>query len=313
MGAQYNESCTDVSGALATSLYCRSMGPCIAFLLSEPAATWLTEAAVAAGMSTCPLEASVPDAIEHLPATCRMVVLDAGALTDPAFVVQVHQWCLADARRQAVAVVVEGGMPTRHPDWEARFDRVLWATDPANLRSDLTALPQEIPRREALWRRISQASAAAQFRSADYARILDVLVEGVVYQDANDSILYANGAASRILGLTPEQLQGKTSFDSRWQARNADGRPMRPEEHPSFVTLRSGQPVRDFPMQICHASGEVRDILVNAQPVPNPAGGLPDAVVVSFRDLTAANRRPGTWMTCGSASPRPRSWRRWAA
>jgi len=46
---------------------------------------------------------------------------------------------------------------------------------------------------------------------------------GVVYQSATGEILAANPAAQEILGLTLDEMTGRTSLDPRWQAIHETG------------------------------------------------------------------------------------------
>ena len=58
-----------------------------------------------------------------------------------------------------------------------------------------------------------------------YRAALASLGEGVILQGPDSTILAANAAAPRILGLTLDQLMGRTSFDPEWRAVHRDGSP----------------------------------------------------------------------------------------
>ncbi len=117
-------------------------------------------------------------------------------------------------------------------------------------------------------------------------RIFGAVADGIVLQNAQGEIEECNAAAERILGLTRDQLMGRTSFDPRWQALNADGTPCPPEQHPAIVTLRTGGPVRGRVMAVRRADGGTVWVSVNTEPLRAPDGGV-QAVVVSFADITA--------------------------
>lgn len=121
---------------------------------------------------------------------------------------------------------------------------------------------------------------------SDYETILGSLAEGVVYQGPNDEVLYGNNAACEFLGLSHDQLMGKTSYDPRWAALKENGEPFMPGEHPSAVTLRTGKPMRDVFMSVRHASGERRQMMINSQPLFTRESHKPSGVIVSFRDTT---------------------------
>ncbi len=117
-------------------------------------------------------------------------------------------------------------------------------------------------------------------------RIFDAVNSGLVLQSAGGGIEECNSAAERILGLTRDQIMGRTSFDPRWQALNEDGSPCPPEQHPAVVTLRTGEPVRGFLMDVRRADGKRAWVSINTEPLRTPDGGV-QAVVVSFEDITA--------------------------
>ena len=63
-----------------------------------------------------------------------------------------------------------------------------------------------------------QAMAQAQANEERYRRLFHTMAEGVVYQNAAGGIISANPAAERILGLSVDQMDGRTSADPCWKA-----------------------------------------------------------------------------------------------
>lgn len=114
---------------------------------------------------------------------------------------------------------------------------------------------------------------------------LGALAEGVVVQRASGEIVSCNPAAERILGLTREQLSGRTSTDPCWRAIHEDGSPFPGETHPAMATLATGRAMRGVVMGIHRPDGSLRWISVNAEPI-----GPPDApvsgVLTTFVDIT---------------------------
>jgi len=109
---------------------------------------------------------------------------------------------------------------------------------------------------------------------------------GVVYQGADGRITAANPAACRILGVSLDQLMGRTSMHPDWRAVHEDGSPMPGEEHPAMVALRTGRPVRDFLMGVrTAAASRVRWLRVSAVPEALP-GAPPHRVHATFDDVT---------------------------
>ncbi|MBL0216392.1 MAG: response regulator [Myxococcales bacterium] len=118
------------------------------------------------------------------------------------------------------------------------------------------------------------------------ATVFDGMVEGVVLQDRTGAILHHNPAAAAILGLSRDQLQGRTSIDPRWRATRGDGSPFPGDDHPAMVTLRTGEPLSDVEMCIDVPAGKRRWISINSRPIVGPGTSLPYAVVTTFHDIS---------------------------
>lgn len=117
--------------------------------------------------------------------------------------------------------------------------------------------------------------------------IISSMAEGIVLQTAGGVIHTCNAAAERILGLTLDQMLGRTSLDPRWRAVHDDGSPFPGETHPAIVTLRTGLPCRDVIMGVHKPGGELTWISINAEPVFGADPEKPEAVVCSFTDVSA--------------------------
>jgi PAS domain S-box-containing protein len=116
--------------------------------------------------------------------------------------------------------------------------------------------------------------------------IIATLNEGIVLQDAHGEILTCNSSAERILGLSSDQMMGRSSVDPRWNAIHADGSPFPGEDHPAMVTLRTGKPCANVVMGVNKPDGTRTWISINSQPLFHPKEWLPYAVVASFTDIT---------------------------
>ncbi len=115
-----------------------------------------------------------------------------------------------------------------------------------------------------------------------YASVLRAMAEGVVIHDGAGSIRYHNPAAERILGLSAEQLRGLAAVDPRWKLVKADGAPLGPEEIPSEITRRTGQPCRSVPVGVEWAGTRHAWVAVSTEPIP----GDGNLVVATFTDIT---------------------------
>ena len=119
-----------------------------------------------------------------------------------------------------------------------------------------------------------------------YHSLVAALAEGVVLQDANGEIVTCNQSAERILGLTLEQMKGRTSVDSRWRPVHEDGSPFPGDAHPAVVTLKTGVPQVGVIMGVHKPDGTLTWISINTQPIATTAAAGPYAVVSSFRDIS---------------------------
>jgi signal transduction histidine kinase len=114
---------------------------------------------------------------------------------------------------------------------------------------------------------------------------LGTLAEGIVTQAPDGSIRTWNDAALRILGLSADQLRGRTSLDPRWRAVREDGSDFPGTEHPAMRALATGAAQPGVLMGI--ASGDTaarRWIRISA--LPTRSDGAIDGVVSSFIDCT---------------------------
>ncbi len=130
--------------------------------------------------------------------------------------------------------------------------------------------------------------AALRESESRFRRLFETMAQGVVYQDADGTIVDANPAAQRILGLTLAQMQGRTSTDPRWQAVREDGSPFPGESHPAMLALRTGKTVHDVTMGVYQpTSDRYHWITINAVPEFRMGQKEPYRVYTTFDDITA--------------------------
>jgi PAS domain S-box-containing protein len=116
------------------------------------------------------------------------------------------------------------------------------------------------------------------------------LAEGIVFMNADGALAASNSSAERILGLTAEQIAGRTTFDPRWRAVHEDGSPFPGETHPIARTLETGQPYSNVIMGVHKPTGELTWISINSQPLFRRGAAKPYAAVASFFDITERKR-----------------------
>ena len=113
------------------------------------------------------------------------------------------------------------------------------------------------------------------------------MVLGVVYQDINGKIISANPPAEEILGLSIDQMQGRTSTDPRWKSIHEDGSDFPGETHPAMVALKTGKKVKNVIMGVFDPKKEeTRWININATPQFKDDEAKPFQVYTTFEDIT---------------------------
>lgn len=119
-----------------------------------------------------------------------------------------------------------------------------------------------------------------------YRSVVTAMTEGMVLQTPDGTIVDCNEQAACILGLTRNQILGRTSRDSRWRAVREDGSPFPGEDHPAMIALKTGQPCRQVVMGLRLPKDGLRWINVNAEPLFQNGETKPHAVVVTFSNVT---------------------------
>lgn len=120
----------------------------------------------------------------------------------------------------------------------------------------------------------------------EYKSTVDALLVGVVVHDASSKILISNHEASRILGLSHDQLIGKLSIDPYWNFIGNDGHILSFEEYPVSIVIRTKKALNNFVCGICRPDLDyIVWANVNAIPLFDDQDQL-EKVVVNFVDIT---------------------------
>jgi two-component system CheB/CheR fusion protein len=117
--------------------------------------------------------------------------------------------------------------------------------------------------------------------------LFESLAQGIVAQAADGRITLANPAAERILGLSLDQLMGRTSLDPAWKSMREDGSDLPGRDHPAMVSLRTGKPVSNFIMGV-HKPGAPGPTWISTSSYPqlDEQTGRALSVVTSFEDIS---------------------------
>ncbi|MEW5982909.1 MAG: PAS domain S-box protein [Acidobacteriota bacterium] len=225
------------------------------------------------------------------PAMCAMLGYEADELLSRHFADVTHPDDV-EASRAWVQALLSGQAATSRLEkrYLHRSGRTLWGAVSTSLLWHADGTPNLFVTEIYDTTAQKHAEEALQQSEERYRSLVASLGDGVVLQDAAAGIVAANVAAERLLGLSPEQLMGRTWSDPALPMIDQDGHPVAGGTHPALVTLRTGQPQVDVILGIPRPTGEPTWVSLNAQPLIRPGATAPYAVVTTLRDITTHRR-----------------------
>jgi PAS domain S-box-containing protein len=134
---------------------------------------------------------------------------------------------------------------------------------------------------------IQRNKSKSQTSEKKFETLFETLTEGVVFQNSSGEITDANPAAEGLLGLSLDQLIGRTSTDPRWKAFTENGEDYTGELHPAMKALKSGKIIRNEIMKVFNPIEQrLIWLLVSAIPLFHNNSKVPDEVYTIFRDIS---------------------------
>ena len=132
-----------------------------------------------------------------------------------------------------------------------------------------------------------QAEEALHKSEERHRHFFETMSPGVIYQDADGTISYANPASEKILGLTFDQMRGKTSMDPRWKMITENGRKVSGANHPAMTALRTGKKVGPVTRGVfIPEKNRYIWLSITAVPLYHPDGEKPFQVYATFEDIS---------------------------
>ncbi len=120
-----------------------------------------------------------------------------------------------------------------------------------------------------------------------YQKLVENLHTGVVVHNADTSIMFCNQEASRLLGLSQDQLENKVATDPEWCFTDETGRRLSPEEYPVMRVIATNKSLINQTYGINRpVAGDLVWVQVNAYPEFDEAGDMLKQVVVTFSNIT---------------------------
>ena len=131
-----------------------------------------------------------------------------------------------------------------------------------------------------------QSEEALKKSEEQFKSLVKNMQVGVLLQNSQAEIILCNNTALELLGLSEDQLLGKSSFDPDWNVIHEDGSPFPGATHPVPQAIASRLPVHDVIMGVYSpANGTRLWLKVDAEPQINPDGTVRQ-VACTFVDIT---------------------------
>jgi PAS domain S-box-containing protein len=155
------------------------------------------------------------------------------------------------------------------------------------------AKPRQI-RKEKAAPRLSPDSAQAAIRvdgamgesEALFRAVVNSANEGILVYDRNLVVTAGNLAAERIIGLPLAELIGRPGFTAMLRCVREDGTPLPPEERPTRITVRTGQPLHGQVIGIARHDGSINWLAVSTAFLRHAGESDYYGIVSTISDIT---------------------------
>ncbi|HYL89548.1 MAG TPA: PAS domain S-box protein, partial [Burkholderiales bacterium] len=133
----------------------------------------------------------------------------------------------------------------------------------------------------------TRAEQALRDNEERWRAIVNSANEGILVYDRELKIVAGNQAAERILGLPLAEIVGAGGFTSLLPCVHPDGTPVKTEDRPTRIMVRSGKPLSGHVIGIKRPGGAHTWLAVNTGFLREPGSEGWYGVVSSFTDITA--------------------------
>ncbi|MEI7830372.1 MAG: ATP-binding protein [Prolixibacteraceae bacterium] len=131
-----------------------------------------------------------------------------------------------------------------------------------------------------------KADEALKASEEEFKNLVWDMQVGVILQSPESKIILSNPKALELLGISEEQLLGRTSFDPTWNVIHEDGSPFPGCTHPVPTAIATGQSVCDVIMGVYRPSNNDRVWLKVDAKLQFADDGTIRQVVCSFIDIS---------------------------
>ncbi len=123
-----------------------------------------------------------------------------------------------------------------------------------------------------------------------YGGLLNNLDAGVVVHAPDTTIINSNPKAAELLGLSEDQMKGKTAMDPDWKFLDENNSPLSIGKYPVNQILTNKQPIKNLIAGVNRpVSRDVVWLIVNGFPVFTNEGDIAE-IVISFIDITGLKK-----------------------
>ena len=151
-------------------------------------------------------------------------------------------------------------------------------------------LQQKVKAQEGEISDFRKAEKVQQETEKQYKSLIQRIQAAIVLHGADTQIIASNPKAQELLGLTEDQMLGKTAIDPDWKFLRAQGVKMALRDYPVNQVMPTRQPLRDLTVGVYRPDrDDLVWALVNADPVFDDKGEI-QQVIVTFVDITERKR-----------------------
>ncbi len=216
-----------------------------------------------------------------------------GIMTQHLLVTTFTHWVHADDLTQtqkSLAQLSQGKVDrivfeNRVRDIAGKYRWLVWAMTASLPEGFIYAVGLEMPARE-------QNEVRLRETEQRYQTVINKLQQGILIYDSDGKISGCNPSAAKMLGLSAEQLIGKTDWGL--VTIHEDGSDFPKESHPRAVTSRTGKVCTEEVMGIYRRDNTLVWVSITSQPLPSTSKLPPFAVVSTLTDISEQKEKQDT-------------------
>jgi PAS domain S-box-containing protein len=143
----------------------------------------------------------------------------------------------------------------------------------------------DITDRKLAEKELIETKEKSEYSEARYRGLITNLETGVVVHANDTSIILCNSRSMDLLGLSEEQMKGKTAVDKCWKFVYEDNTPIPVNDYPVMRILNSKKAMRNQILGVCRKKNDVVWLLVNGFPITKDSTEISE-IIISFIDVT---------------------------